>query len=148
MTLKSSIFVWIVLAFVCASRSEAQSAEVYWNNVDQQIDGFGASNGGTGIEPWQATFFFSTGPGDLGLSLLRTVVPSDGSCVTINQTCAGQVAGMQLAIAQGAKIWSTPFSPPASMKSNGSTICDTGSGTGTLNPESYQRMRRIWRITL
>lgn len=137
MTLKSAIFVWVVLTFLCVSRSEAQSAEVDWNRVDQQIDGFGASNGGTGIEPWQATFFFSTGPGGLGLSLLRTVVPSDGSCVTINQTCAGQVADMQLAIAQGAKIWSTPFSPPASMKSNGSTICNTGSGTSALNPQSY-----------
>ena len=137
MNFKASIIVCIGFVFLCSARCQAQSAVVYWNNVEQQIDGFGASNGGTGFEPWQATFFFSTGPGDLGLSLLRTVVPSDGSCVTINATCAGQVADMQLAIAQGAKIWSTPFSPPASMKSNGSTICNTGSGTGTLNPQSY-----------
>jgi glucuronoarabinoxylan endo-1,4-beta-xylanase len=44
---------------------------------------------------------------------------------------------MQAAASYGAKIWSTPWSPPASMKSNGSIICNTGSGNASLSAGSY-----------
>ena len=44
---------------------------------------------------------------------------------------------MQFAIANGAKIWSTALSPPASMKTNGSVDCTAGPGNGALSPSSY-----------
>jgi glucuronoarabinoxylan endo-1,4-beta-xylanase len=108
------------------------------------IDGFGAATNGRSLTPAQVAFFFSPGSGDLGLSLLRTVVPDDGSCSTVNARCAGEVNNMQLAIADGARVWSTPWSPPSSMKTNGSTICNIGIGapspsnpSGSLRSSSY-----------
>ncbi len=137
MKLSRSTITGFLLMLFAATHSQAQTVTVYWNNEDQVIDGFGASSGHATLSPAQATFFFSTGPGDLGLSLLRTGVPNDESCTTVNATCAGQVGNMQLAIANGATVWSSPWSPPASMKSNGSTVCNTGSGKSVLNPSAY-----------
>ena len=145
MQLSRSFFGGVLLLSLCASPSQAQTATVNWNNVDQVIDGFGAATGGRSLTSAQAAFFFSLGSGDLGLSLLRTDVPDDGSCSIISATCAGEVNNMQLAITNGARVWSSPWSPPASMKTNGSTICNTGTGTpspsnpsGSLSSDSYQ----------
>ena len=79
----------------------------------------------------EATLFFSPTAG-MGLSLLRTAIPDDGSCATVNAKCAGEVSDMQLAIANGARVWSTPWSPPAAMKTNGTV--DNG---GSLLAASY-----------
>jgi glucuronoarabinoxylan endo-1,4-beta-xylanase len=142
--LSKSVVVWVLLVGFYAPHSQAQTATISWNNVDQVIDGFGAATNGRSLTPEQIAFFFSPGTGDLGLSLLRTVVPDDGSCSTVNAVCAGEVNNMRLAIANGARVWSTPWSPPASMKTNGSTICNTGTGTpspgepsGSLGRGSY-----------
>jgi O-glycosyl hydrolase len=123
MRLSKVFFTCLILMFFCVPHIQAQSATVNWNNVNQIIDGFGASSAGETLTSEQFAFFFSTAPGDLGLSLLRTTVPDDGSCATVNATCAGEVSDMQLAIANGVTVWSTPGSPPASMKTNGSVDC-------------------------
>ena len=55
--------------------------------------------------------FFSTNTG-IGLSLLRNRIEApDGTTIETNI--------MQMAQARGAKVWSTPFSPPASYKDSG-----------------------------
>jgi glucuronoarabinoxylan endo-1,4-beta-xylanase len=127
--------------FFYVPHSEAQTATVNWNIVDQVIDGFGvSSNAPTApLTPAQATFFFSTGPGDLGLSLMRTLVADGGYCATVNAACAGgpNSDDTPLALANGVKVWSTAMSPPASMKTNGSVDCSAGSGNGALRPDSY-----------
>jgi glucuronoarabinoxylan endo-1,4-beta-xylanase len=132
MKLSTTFFAGFLLLSFFVPHSQGQTATIYWDNVDQVIDGFGASCAGENITAKQAAFFFSTGPDGIGLSLLRSAVPDDGSCVTVNAQCAGQVTAMQLAIANGARVWSSPWSPPGSMKSNGSV--DDG---GTLLPGSY-----------
>jgi glucuronoarabinoxylan endo-1,4-beta-xylanase len=121
MRLAGTFFAALLMLSLYATPSRAQSATVYWNKVDQVIDGFGASDANeTGpLTSAQASLLFSPTSG-IGLSLLRTAVPTDGSCATINTTCAGEVSDMQFAIANGAKVWSTSWSPPAAMKSNGS----------------------------
>ncbi|HEV2374589.1 MAG TPA: RICIN domain-containing protein [Streptosporangiaceae bacterium] len=43
-----------------------------------------------------------------------------------------------LATNPGLKIFATPWSPPAWMKSNGSMICNTGSGNSSLMSQYYQ----------
>jgi len=115
-------------------KAQTTPVTVTWNKVYQQIDGFGASdafdNGSLTVA--QGELFFSPVTG-IGLSLLRTNVPEDGSCSTINATCAGEVSDMQMAIANGAKVWSTPWSPPAAMKTN--NAINEG---GYLLPGSYQ----------
>jgi len=133
MKLSQTFLAGVLLLSLCPSHSQAQTATVSWNKVDQVIDGFGASDAFASrpLTSAEATLFFSPTSG-IGLSLLRTAVPSDGSCSTVTAACAGQVSDMQLAIANGARIWSTPFSPPAAMKSNGSL--DNG---GSLLVGSY-----------
>jgi glucuronoarabinoxylan endo-1,4-beta-xylanase len=133
MKLSKSYLMGFLLLFVYVPQIRAQTAIVNWNNVDQVIDGFGGSdsNNLAPMTPAQAALMFSTTSG-IGLSFLRTAIPSDGSCSTVNATCAGKISDMQLAIANGARVWSTSWSPPASMKSNGSV--DNG---GSLLPSSY-----------
>ena len=43
MQLSRSFFGGVLLLSLCASPSQAQTATVNWNNVDQVIDGFGAA---------------------------------------------------------------------------------------------------------
>jgi glucuronoarabinoxylan endo-1,4-beta-xylanase len=145
MRLSKALPAGFLLVLFCALHTQAQTATVSWNNTDQVIDGFGASDYSSDapssnqlLTPAQAAFFFGTGPGDIGLSLFRTGVTDTGACTSVSSACAGvYVADMQLAIAQGAKIWSSPWSPPASMKSNNSTNCSDGSGNGTLLAGQY-----------
>jgi glucuronoarabinoxylan endo-1,4-beta-xylanase len=116
-----SFSVGFFLLSICGPNSSAQSATVDWNHVDQEIDGFGATDASQSppMTSAQADLLFSRTTG-VGLSLMRTVVPDDGSCSTVNATCAGKARDMQLAVGYGARVWGTPWSPPASMKSNGS----------------------------
>ena len=99
---------------------------VNWNDVHQKIDGFGASSAWRGT--WNSTLadmLFSTNNGivytdnlskkstnnGIGLSLLRTRIAPGAT------TVEGSI--MQLAAARGAKVWSAPWSPAATFKSNG-----------------------------
>jgi glucuronoarabinoxylan endo-1,4-beta-xylanase len=133
MKLSQPFFVAILTLLFSPLHLQAQTATVNWNSVDQVIDGFGASDAfeDRPLTSAEAALFFSPTTG-VGLSLLRTRVPDDGSCSTVNANCAGEVSDMQLAIANGARVWSTPWSPPASMKSNASV--DNG---GSLLAGSY-----------
>lgn len=99
---------------------------VNWNVPQQTIDGFGASSAWTGdnLTTAQADLFFSQTTG-IGLSFLRVRIPPDG---TIESG-----ATMQQAVARGARVWAVPISPPAYMKTNGSTT-----NGGSLLPSYYQ----------
>lgn len=131
----------LALAFLLAlfpSIALAQTSTITWTNVHQTIDGFGASTAFESLNSSQAMQFFSPTSG-LGFSLLRVQVPGSpaGICSTVNTSCAGDIATINLAKALGAKVWAAPWSPPAAMKSNGDTICNNGSGDGILNAGSY-----------
>ncbi len=118
---------------------DAGSCIVNWTDVHQHIDGFGASSAWRAS--WtaaQADMFFTTNTGTaqasdgssfsfvgIGLSLLRNHINPDGTTVETNL--------MIMAQARGARVWSTPWSPPAAMKSN--TNVNNG---GTLLTGSYQ----------
>jgi len=81
---------------------------VNWTDVHQSIDGFGASSGFNGsLTPAQMNMFYSTNTG-IGLSLLRSRIAPDGTTV--------EGAAMQMAQSNGARVWSTPWSPPAAFK--------------------------------
>jgi O-glycosyl hydrolase len=102
--------------------------------VQQTIDGFGAASNETSfVEPLSDSvmdFFFTTK--GIGLTLLRirdypsvTDCESDskpGSCVPAASatllTTDLQIARM--AVARGVRVWSSQWSPPGSMKTNGS----------------------------
>lgn len=105
--------------------SSAAVITVALSDVRQVIDGFGASSAWTApnITNAQADQFFSITAG-LGLSLLRVRIGQDGT--------TGETGTAQKAVARGAKVWATPWSPPAAWKSNG----DVNNG-GTLLPEYH-----------
>lgn len=102
-------------------KSEAAQCTVNWNDLHQKIDGFGASSAWIGAWGWmtdglsdsQADMFFSAEHG-IGLSLLRNHIFPDGTTT--------EVTTMQKAQARGARVWSTPWSPPAEWKDNNDVI--------------------------
>ena len=106
--------------------SSHPTVTVNWSDVHQQIDGFGASSASTGdgITNSQADLFWSTTAG-VGLSLLRVQIENNGTYPDL--------ATMQKAQDRGVRIWGSPWSPPGSMKSNGST-----NNGGSLLAADYQ----------
>ncbi len=95
------------------------------------MDGFGASSADflDSLTPAQADFFFT--PAGIGLSILRTqIIPDlatcnaefrEGGCSNSNgQVLNGELGTAQLAVARGAIVFGTPWSPPGAHKSNGS----------------------------
>lgn len=129
----------------------ASAITINWDTTYQAIDGFGASATGytETFTTEQADKFFSSATG-LGLSLLRIrVIPgtadADCGCVA-NSTPYACVAGSksqiesgdlqtaQLAAARGVRLFATPWSPPATMKSSGN-YCTGGTLIG--NSDNY-----------
>ncbi len=111
---------------ITVNNAAGPTVTVDWSDVHQQIDGFGAASvsTGDGITDSQADLFWSTTAG-VGLSLLRVQIQTDGTYPDL--------ATMQKAQDRGVRIWGTPWSPPASMKSNGST-----NNGGSLLAADYQ----------
>jgi glucuronoarabinoxylan endo-1,4-beta-xylanase len=122
----------------------AQNITVNWNDVYQRIDGFGASSAGQGY--WtsnQASMFFSTNSGTgysyfgqeftyngIGLSLLRSQITPEGDTV--------EESIMQMAQALGAKVWSTPWTPPPEFKTDGTNAATFDGGNfNSASNEAY-----------
>jgi glucuronoarabinoxylan endo-1,4-beta-xylanase len=128
----------------CAALS-AQPVTVNWTDVHQEIDGFGAADAQTGHSMTSANqnFFFGTGNGQLGLSLLRAEVTDGsrggpGSCLSVSTSCAGvYISDMQAIIANGGRIIASPWTPPAAYKTNKLTYCTSKSGLFTADYSLY-----------
>jgi glucuronoarabinoxylan endo-1,4-beta-xylanase len=115
-----SIWLW--------ARSRSQPAIIDWTELHQEIDGFGASSATdmpelNELTDARADMFFDPVKG-IGLSLLRTQIQPDGSSL--------EIVTAQKAAARGAKVWATPWSPPANYKTNG-----TLENGGYLIPSDY-----------
>ncbi len=145
-SLRAAGLLAIFVLVLCGSRGAmAQTATVNWTNVHQQIDGFGASDAfqGGSMSSANQSFFFGTGSGQLGLSILRVQVSSNGSsapgdCSSVSTGCAGEFVGdMKAAVANGARVYASPWSPPAQYNTNGNVNCQSGGGNGSLSTSSY-----------
>jgi glucuronoarabinoxylan endo-1,4-beta-xylanase len=104
----------------------AQAQEsITLNSTSQTIDGFGASSAWSGtMSSAQAATFFGTGSGQLGLTLWRVRIDPGGNN-------SAEAANAAYAHNYGAKVLATPWTPPASYKSNDNTI------GGTLKTSEY-----------
>ena len=131
-----------------SGRVQAQTATVNWTNQHQVIDGFGASNVfySAPMSSANQQFFFGTGSGQIGLSLLRVGITntadSGGSfsntCLAVSAQCAGPVlSDMQACVSNGCRVYATAFSPPPSYTTNGSTVCSANGGDGQLATSHY-----------
>lgn len=110
--LSGTTILWVDNIKFVGAAAAPTNCVVNWNDVHQRIDGFGASSAWDGT--WttaQADMFFSTNTG-IGLSLLRNRIAPDGT--------SWETDLMQMARDRGARIWSTPWSPPAAFKDSGS----------------------------
>ncbi len=135
---------WITqLAGFAGAPASTQNVMINWTSLNQVIDGFGAADAFVGpLSAAQQDFFFGTGTGQLGLSLLRTAVPDDsqvsGVCATVNAGCAGPyVSDMKAMIANGGRIYSTPWTPPPAYKTNGLGSCTNNAGLITTGYAAY-----------
>lgn len=132
---KSRILPALVLllawGFFLRDRPGSITATINWADLRQQMDGFGGSSADflDSLTPAQADFFFTTS--GIGLSILRTqIIPDTATCDTEfhNGGCSntngqilnGELESAKLAVARGATVFSTPWSPPGAYKSNGS----------------------------
>ncbi len=110
------------------SVSALHAATIYLDSTQQVIRGFGAAN----IVPWRPDMTandidkaFGAGPGQIGFTILRLRIPPDANSFSLNVRTA------QAAQARGAKIIASPWSPPASMKTNNNIV------GGRLRETSY-----------
>jgi glucuronoarabinoxylan endo-1,4-beta-xylanase len=104
--------VWVDNIKFTGSTPAPTNCVVNWTEVHQSIDGFGASSAwNSSLTAAQMDMFFSTNTG-IGLSLLRSRIAPDGTMV--------EGSAMQMARDRGARVWSTPWSPPAAYKDSGS----------------------------
>jgi len=127
---------------------------VNWNTPEQTIDGFGgaAADFTSALPNNLADFFFTTSSG-IGLSILRTQIMPDladcqalatnagaptSYCITVASgatSLTGEPLVAQQAVARGITyVWSSSWSPPSSMKSNG-VFYQGGNFIGT--PSNY-----------
>lgn len=133
----AAIAIWLSAA------STTAQVTIDWNDVHQTIDGFGASSADflASLTPSQADFFFT--PAGIGLSILRTqIIPDRATCdaefhknacsEANGQTLDGELHSAQLAVARGAIVIASPWSPPGAFKTNGSF-----KNGGSLAPAHY-----------
>ena len=105
----------------------AQTATVDLTSIKQYIDGFGASTAWHGaISDAEANAAFNnTNSNQLGLTILRVRIE------TSSGSWGAEKSNAQKAKARGAMILASPWTPPASMKTNNNAI------GGELLPASY-----------
>jgi glucuronoarabinoxylan endo-1,4-beta-xylanase len=106
-------------------------ATIYLDNSQQVIRGFGGVNmpGWTSVgdlTAGQVQEAFGTGPGQIGLSILRIRVPYDTVDFKLEVPTARLVKSLGVST-----IFASPWSPPPSMKSNNNIV------EGILNANSY-----------
>lgn len=111
--------------------SSTGTAVINFTNTAQRIDGFGASSAwmGTSLAGSTADLLFSTNVG-AGLSLLRTRVAPGG----VIDDAEGTIS--QQAVARGARVWCTPWSPPAGFK-NTNSVNGGSFVSSTANYQGY-----------
>jgi O-glycosyl hydrolase len=119
------------VSLVVSSNQAAGTAYVDFGTSNQTIRGFGGSTAWMPqMSTAQVNSLFGSASNQIGLSILRVRI--DPSYTTGSAANWGtELANAQEAQALGASVIATPWTPPASMKSNNSTI------GGTLNPSSY-----------
>jgi glucuronoarabinoxylan endo-1,4-beta-xylanase len=109
------------------------AATIDFANVHQTIRGFGGSDAWIGLSAGaEANALFGTGPGQIGLSILRARI--DPSSTTAGSQWDAEVSSAQTAIAAGSNVivFASPWSPPAVWKSNNNV-----NNGGSLNTGDY-----------
>jgi glucuronoarabinoxylan endo-1,4-beta-xylanase len=120
--------VWAVGAVIPLVSFAQSTASISFGTAEQTIEGFGGSTAFLGQIPSGAVnaLYGNSSLSQIGLSLLRVSIDPGGQ-----PNWGPELANAKAAQALGATVFATPWSPPASMKSNNSTV------GGTLNTSEY-----------
>lgn len=111
----------------CPSTVSAQgTAYVDFGLSQQTIAGFGGASAWLSLNSSQITTLYDNGPGHLGLSVLRVRIDPGGQA-----NWGTELSNAKLAKSHGAVVIAIPWTPPASMMTNGSTV------GGSLNTSQY-----------
>lgn len=125
------LFVFLFCAF--GSGLFAQTVSVNWSSAQQTIDGFGAAGAGqvNNVSATLADFFYTSSGIDLHWYRMQ-IYPDlsdceadagSGSCVSVASgptVNSSDLSLAQAAVARGAQVFASEWSPPDAMKSNGS----------------------------
>lgn len=124
---ETKIILGIVVLFLMHGMPHAQST-INLANENQIITGFGGMlfpRWGRDLSEAQVNTAFGNGTGQIGMTLMRLDVAPNSNEWNKVVHAAKQAKGM------GAKLFGSPWSPPASMKNNNNLI------DGALNTNSY-----------
>jgi len=125
---KTYLTVIMMLVSLLSQTAESETVNVDLNTAMQTIRGFGGMN----FPRWIGTLTdaqvdkaFGNGSGQLGFTIMRIDIPPNSG------DWSGEVSAAARAKSNGAIVFASPWSPPASMKTNGSLI------QGELKTDSY-----------
>ncbi|HSV87797.1 MAG TPA: glucuronoxylanase [Bacteroidales bacterium] len=131
------LLVIVGLFYSCRDNAEEPGVDPFTVHIDPQvrfqtIRGFG---GATAFHPTNGTLptagdfntLFGSGPGQLGLTILRIRLASDDDMAWRNT----ELTHARRAIEHGAKVIASPWSPPVRMKTNSNLI------GGTIKTDSF-----------
>src|SRR5262245_36358772 len=109
-------------AAICVSEVVEGAVNVDLGVTFQSISGFGGINVPGWIDdltPEQVDTAFGTGPEQIGMSILRVRVPYDPAEFEL------EVPAALRAVALGATVMASPWTPPPALKSNGDPVGGT-----------------------
>jgi len=108
----------IAAGIACPSIIAAQgTASIDFGSSQQTIAGFGGASAWLSLNSSQVTTLYDSGAGHLGLSVLRVRIDPGGQA-----NWGTELSNAKLVKSRGAVVIATPWTPPASMKTNGSTV--------------------------
>ncbi len=119
------------ISLIKASHWDDAQITVNWSSIRQTIDGFGAATAAVNPQLSSALMDFFYTDNGIHLTFIRVEIWPDvaeceaslapGECVASSKATISKMdlANAQAAVARGALVWGTEWSPPGSMKSNG-----------------------------
>jgi glucuronoarabinoxylan endo-1,4-beta-xylanase len=145
-----------VLVVLFILRPSPETIAINWGTQLQKIDGFGAASAGnvTTLSSSLMDFFYTNTGSNIGLDWIRLQIYPDAAgcatdqgmpsdCVTVSSgptVTVFDLANARAAVARGAKVIATEWSPPGSMKSTGVFY---GPGNFLGNPTNYSTLASI-----
>ena len=118
MVMKKTILLFLILVsgVLTPMLTFGQVSTINFNNQHQKIDGFGGSSAWQGqLNTAELNTLFKNGAGQLGFNILRLRIDP-------TMAWAQEAANAKNAKALGATVFATPWTPPASMKTNNNTV--------------------------
>lgn len=121
----------VVLVATLPSSAYAATAAVDLSQTRQTVRGFGGASVWLGqLSDAHMNTLFGTGPGTIGLSILRVRIAPDNNW-------NDELQNAKKAIARGGIVMATPWTPPAAMKTNNNVVGGKLKTTEYANYASY-----------